>query len=186
MPFLNTTDIVRSAKAAIDQSKVKWIVNANPEKIISCFVINRLTGEIIKFPAFPTDMSESVGVSYSPQTILGRSAPYFSYEGNDARTISFSVKLEDNICPNMAQVVERLKALAYPKYQGSIVRPPYCYVKFGEMVNMNAIIGGVSVSWSGVVLEGSDHLSVADVSFDFTELRLRTLPQVNGVFNEGA
>lgn len=156
--------------------------NPNPSSILECYVINKLTEETIIFHAYPQDLSEGYSASYEPQAIMGRSAPYFTYSGNEARSISYTLTLQEDICPNLIYVVERLKGLIYPKYSGSIVQAPYCYLKFGDMVQCYAILESLDFSWGETVLSDSKHFSKVDVSFSYQELRLSSLPTADNVF----
>lgn len=56
------------------------------------------------------------------------------------------------------------------------------------MLNTMAVVNSVGLSWSGPILDGTETFSTCDVSFDFTELRLKTLPQLGlaqNTFQEG-
>ena len=167
-------------------SKPSWIGKPSPDNIMICYIINRITDQVIKFPSYPTDVNESFSAEYNPKDIMGRSAPYFSFGGNGARSVGYSLKVSDDICPDLMGLVRSIKGLVYPKYYGSVVQPPYCYVKFGEMVAMNAILESVDFTWSETVLDGSQHFSVVDINFSFQELRLDSIPTVSGIFNEGS
>lgn len=156
----------------------------NPSSILSCYIINKITEETIIFNAYPTELNESFSAGFDSQSIMGRSSPYFTYSGNEARSISYSLTLQEDICPNMRAVVDRLKALVYPKYAGSLVQPPYCYLKFGDMVSCYAIVDGVDFSWGETVLSGSTHFSQVEVSFSYQEMRLSSLPMADGTFSE--
>lgn len=175
-----------------------------PSDLMFCYIVNMLTNERINFVTIPTDLSETHSASFNQQQPMGRSAPYFTFENNEARTISFSIKLHKDLCPDMVNVVNKLKALVYPNYNGSLVQPPYCYVRFGGMVNMMAVCNSVSVNWGGevgtILDEGStggkaasaddgagDVTTFSDVSLDIdlTEIRLNSLRTATNVFDEG-
>jgi len=99
----------------------------------------------------------------------------------------------------MENVVLECKKLVYPKYTGSLVTPPYCYVRFGAMINITAIVNSVSIEWGGAAgtilgdtldsesLGGNSSPTYSDVqiSFSFTEIRARSLMQADNVFDEG-
>lgn len=167
-------------------SKPSWIGKADPNNIITCYILNRVTDTVVKFPAYPTDVSESFSAEFNPKEIMGRSAPYFSFGGNGARGVSYQVKVSDDICPDLMGLVNSIKSLIYPKYFGSIVQPPFCYVKFGDMIAMNAIVESVSFSWGETVLDGSQHFSIVDIDFSFQEVRIDSIPTATGIFNEGS
>ena len=171
----------------------------NPTQIVPCYIVNLVTGMKINFATLPTDVSEDYSASFGSQQPMGRSSPYFNYENSEARTVSYSVTLHKDIVPDMENVVLECKKLVYPKYTGSLVTPPYCYVRFGAMINMTAIVNSVSIEWGGAAgtilcdtlysesLGGNASPTYSDVqlSFSFTELRLRSLMQADNVFDEG-
>ena len=171
----------------------------NPTQIVPCYIVNLITGMKINFATLPTDVSEDYAASFGSQQPMGRSSPYFNYENSEARTVSYSVTLHKDIVPDMENVVLECKKLVYPKYTGSLVTPPYCYVRFGAMINMTAIVNSVSIEWGGAAgtilgdtldsesLGGNASPTYSDVqlSFSFTELRLRSLMQADNVFDEG-
>lgn len=161
--------------------------NPDPNSILVFYIINMVTGEIIKFPAYPSDLSESYSADFQSNSPMGRSAPYIYYGGNDARSFSFSVWVEANMCDDYAGTIKKLRALIYPEYRGSIVAPPYCHVRFGDMLNTKAIIESIDFSWAedAPVLEGSNYISRCEISFTFNELRLKSIPHATGIFNEG-
>jgi len=172
-----------------------------PSNLINCFIVNMLTGTRINFVTLPTDVSEDYGASFGQQQPIGRSSPYFNYENNDARSVSYQVTLHKDIVPDMENVIVECKRLLYPKYSGSLVTPPYCYVRFGAMINMTAVLNSLGVEWggaSGVIVsrntesagldpaEGdSQTYADAQLSFSFTEIRLKSLLQCDNVFDEG-
>jgi hypothetical protein len=153
------------------------IETSSDAALISHYIINLITDEKVIFKTLPEDVSETYAASWETTDIRGRSAPYIGYAGNEARSVSYSITLQDDICDNMMKVVKFLKGLVYPKYSGSIVIPPYCLVHFGGMVsNMTAVVNNVSLSWGGPILSDANHYSKVDISLDFTELRRSSIP----------
>lgn len=159
--------------------------NVSASDIMVCYIINKLTGDTIVFNAYPADLNESYSAEFNPSAVMGRSSPYWSYSGNSARSISYQVVLLEDICPNMMSVVDQLRGLVYPNYAGSLVQPPYCYIKFGDMVSCSAIVDSVDFTWGETVLADNQHFSKVEVSLSYQELRLGSLPTSSGVFNEG-
>lgn len=163
----------------------------NPQDIVSCYIINYLNGDTIIFATLPEDMSENYTTEWNSQTPMGRSAPFISYQNNGSRTVDFSVKLHYDICPDMMDVVKRLKGFTYPKYNGSLVQPPFCYVHFGNMVNMKAVINSISFQWDGtlssdeIMNQPTGSFTSCNISFNFTELRIDSLPTVSNPLDEG-
>ena len=169
------------------------IINSNEKveysELIPCYVINILTGKRIQFKLIPDDLSESLSASFEPQSIRGRSAPFLSYENTGSRTVSFSVTLHEEYCDGgILDTVNKLKALVYPTYVGSIVAAPKCYVRFGNMIGMKAIIESVGVSWEKPILRdanGKSFFAKAEVSLDFTELIDYTVPNAFDIEKSG-
>jgi hypothetical protein len=97
------------------------------------------------------------------------------------------------------ETIDKCKRLVYPNYTaGGIVIPPYCYVRFGGIVKMFAIIDSVNVSWSGTIISDNEVVpssgevysgntdpnenvySQCELSFSFTELRTKGQPLPTG------
>lgn len=154
-------------------------MNPLPSNYIECYIKNLLNNTTIQFVTLPEDISESYNGGVNPQEVLGRSAPFLTYNNNDARSVSYSIKLHEDVCQDMMKVIDELKRLVYPRYTGSVVEPPYCYVKFGDMVSMKAVVNDVSLDWGDSILDGSKHFSRCDVSLSFTEFRNMKLPTVD-------
>lgn len=160
--------------------------NVAPGNLIPCYIVNKLTGDTIQFMVLPEEVTESYSVSMEPKEIMGRSAPYISYSGNEARTVGYSITLHEDIVQNMMTVIDKLKRLVYPKYTDSHIQPPYQYVKFGDMIDMMAVVTSVSLSWGQTIIEDQQHYSQCEVSLEFMELRISSLPSVDAnPFQEG-
>lgn len=156
---------------------------------ISFYIKNMLNNQTIYLPTLPEDVSESFSTNYSQTELNGRSAPYQTYGGNEARTISLSAVLHQDLCDektgNLQTIVMYLKQLVYPRYNGSIVIPPYCYIKFGDMVSCYAIMDSIDFAWGDTIIEDSKYYSKCEVNFSFQELRRSSLPTVDNVFSGG-
>lgn len=137
------------------------------DESVECYVKNLVTGTTIKFRALPEEFSESVNATFEEQPIRGRSEAYQGYSYSGPHNLSFDVTLHDDLCDDGIQnTVNKLKALVYPDYGGTIISPK-CYVRFGNMVAMKAIISSISVSRNKPYRDGI-YLS-ASVSLEFTE-----------------
>ena len=168
----------------------EW-VQSKPSDYITCYIYNLITNKRIQFRTIPDGVNENYSVEWTSQDIMGRSAPYLAYMGNPARTVDYTVTLDRNIMgdPDFQNVINDCKKLVYPKYTGGgIVVPPYCYIRFGGMVKMFAVVDSVGVSWSGPVIatakdnpyattESKDPnknlFAQCELSFSFTEIRTR-------------
>lgn len=153
---------------------------------ISFYIKNMLNERIIYLPVYPEELSESFSTNYSQTDLNGRSAPYQTYGGNEARTISLSATLHQDLCDettgDLQTIVMYLKQLVYPKYNGSIVIPPYCFLKFGNMLNCYAIMDSIDFNWGETIIANSKYFSKCEVNFSFQELRKNSLPTVDNVF----
>lgn len=164
--------------------------------LITNYIINNITGDKIVFKTLPEDISESYAASFDSTEVRGRSAPYFGYAGSEARSVTYSITLsEDILGDEYMNIIGKLKALVYPKYSGSLVIPPYCTIKLGDMIDyMYAVVNSVSVSWSGTILSDNtslmydvtnpksfskQHYSKAEVSLDITQIIRENLPTAN-------
>lgn len=152
----------------------------SPSNYMTCYIYNLLTNEKIVFQTLPDDVSESYSGEWQSTDVMGRSAPYQAFTGNPARTVDYSVTLNRDILgTDFEKTVDKCKRLVYPRYANdSIVVPPYCYVRFGGMITMYAIVESVSVSWNGTIIADEDtdpnsnYFSQAEISFSFVELRV--------------
>jgi hypothetical protein len=164
-------------KKATSGAGMQYTSYNNPDDYITCYIRNMITDETITFKTTPDSISENYSASWSSHEVLGRSAPYYSYGGNDARSVSYSVKLfKDALGDKFVTTVKQCASLVYPRYQGVYAIPPYCYVRFGGMIKMFAIVNSVAITWGDVFIAdemvdaNSNTFSTADISFDFSEL----------------
>lgn len=143
------------------------LAHLDRDESVECYIKNLITGTTVKFRALPDELSESIESSFEEQPIRGRSEAYQGYSNTGPYSVSFDVTLYDDYCENGIQnTINNLKALAYPDYSGTIISP-LCYVRFGNMISMKAIVSSVSISRSKPYRDGV-YLS-ATVGFEFTE-----------------
>ena len=169
-------------------SYIKNWQTSNPDDYITCYIYNLVTDKKIQFKTLPEGINESYSAEWQSNDVLGRSAPYIAYGGNPARTVDYSVVLDRNIIgdPDFQNTINACISLVYPDYaDNGIVIPPYCYVRFGGVIRMYAVVDNVGVSWSGPIISDneSDYATVesanpnknlfaqAELSFSFTEIR---------------
>lgn len=167
----------------------EWTKN-KPQEYMTCYIYDLLNDRKIEFKTLPENVSENFASEWSSESVMGRSAPYLAFNGNPSRTVDYSVTLNRDILgdPDFQNTINKCKMLVYPNYVGGgIVTPPYCYVRFGGMIKMFAVVDSVSVSWEGSIIsdnstqyrtvESSDPnlnlFSQAEISFSFTEIRTR-------------
>lgn len=167
-------------------------------KLINCFIINQVNHDSITFPTVPEELQIQYSPQFNDQEIAGRSAPFITYNNTSAREISLDLTLHRELC-KLDEIVNKLKALAYPKYQGSIVRPPWCYVHFGYMLNIYAVCTDISINYNGTLIDvdGSKDIynsnidnismgfSMCEVNIGLKELRLQSIPTMENPLDEG-
>lgn len=164
----------------------------NTDDLITCYIYNMLNNQKIQFKTLPEDINESYSAEWQQTDIMGRSAPYIAYISNPARSVDYSVVLNRDILGDEGykNTIDGLKKLVYPNYVGnSIVAAPYCYVRFGYIVKMFAVVESVSLSWSGTIIgdENSNAneamYSQCECSLSFIELRTegQGLPTANSL-----
>lgn len=147
---------------------------------ISCYIKNLITGTTIEFDLIPEEFSETNVATYDQHNIRGRSSPIQGYSNSGPRNISYMVQIHDDCCTNgIVDTVNKLRALSYPEYGGSIV-PPKCYIRFGDMLSIKAVVINVNVTWRKPYRNGT--FINADVSLDFIEIidKPRSASEVEG------
>ena len=118
---------------------------------------NNNTGTDIIFPVMPQNVSESVSANFNQQEIVGASRPRIVYSSTAAKTITLSLQnlTEDYLAPGFNRLydyVRALQALAYPEYEGGVVKPPDLTLFMGDRI-MSCVCTNVSVSWGNLVTE---------------------------------
>lgn len=146
----------------------------SPSDPADIFIMNLVTGTRIDIPATPSEVSDSVSVNYESETPRGRSVGYTGYTNTENKTVSFSVRLFGELIDdpirgdsqnNLESIVNKLKALEYPKYQSGVVIPPNCYVNLYKGLKFSALCTSVDVVWGGPIKQSG--YTYADVSLTF-------------------
>ena len=141
----------------------------NMQDKIPCYIINLVTGSRIEVDILPDEISESKDSQFDSVDLRGRSAPLQGYNCSGARSVSYSLTLHDDYCKGgLLSTVRKLKALEYPEYANSSLTPPKCYVRFGSMISMSAIVTSVSITWKKPYRNG--FYINADVNLEFSEV----------------
>lgn len=140
-----------------------------PSEDISCFITNLNTGTVIEFGLLsPDEVSDSNSANFEDISIRGRSSPLKGYDSTGPRSISFSIELAADLCPQgLVQTVRRMQALLYPHQQTVIVQPR-CLFVLGDFLNITGVPQSVDVVWKKPYTNGMYRF--ADVSFSMSEV----------------
>lgn len=145
---------------------------------IDAYIINMNTGTRIELDLLPESIDDSYTANYNSTPILGRSTPIIGYSEGGPRSISFSVKLHDDVISeagmDIVDKVNILKALSYPSYENDRVISPKCYVRIGSMISMTGVCNNVGVSWEppySPTKKGRVSYLQAEVSLSFDEVQ---------------
>jgi len=144
--------------------------NIDLDLLIDSYVINDITGSIIRFKLLPDEVSESYSAEFEDVPIMGRSSPYVSYSLGGPKEISLSLILHDDYCigGNILDTVNKFKALAYPNYEDQVIEPPKCFLRIGDFIKLLGVCSSVDVSWEKPIRvdkdTGESFYAKADVS----------------------
>ncbi len=140
-------------------------VGNNPA--FSCFIIvlDRKIGlkvtDIIPFQFMPKTITDSKVAIYNDVAIVGRSSPLKNYVQSGSRQITFTLDffaapqpgLDFIIPPLIRNRIDALRALVYPIYdQSGIKPPPRCLVRVGAQISMIGICRQVSVAYNNELI----------------------------------
>ena len=146
------------------------------------------TDTFIIIPAYPESFSDSLGVQFSHETPLMRSAPIFSYSSSGPRQIRVELKMHremmyqinygvSNANVNLNDdyvdtLIKEIQAAVLPTYSAAnkMVDPPLVAIRFGNDIFCKGIItGDVSTTYDLPVLQNGKY---AQVGFSFTMLEV--------------
>lgn len=146
------------------------------------------TDTFIVIPAYPESFSDSMGVQFSPETPLMRSAPIFSYSSSGPRQIRVELKMHremmyqinygvSNANVNLNDdyvdtLIKEIQAAVLPTYStaNKMVDPPLVAIRFGNDIFCKGVItGDVSTTYDLPVLQNGKY---AQVGFSFTMLEV--------------
>lgn len=138
-------------------------------------------------PTYPESVSESTQASFNSTTILGRSAPIYTYTGSGPRKVAFEFTLhrdlmnDINITNNsfgitedddvLDELINTIEAAALPRYQNATkaVNPPIIAVRIGDQIYIKGVISGsVSKTYSGPIIDNK--YAVCKISFEVNEI----------------
>ena len=141
-------------------------------------VILTLNGEAFNMPCYPTSLSDSASVTYSPHTIFGTTQPYMNYVNSGPRTVSASFSLHREMCgespatlmgtSKVDNIIKAIEASMYPADNNGIEGVKSSLLVGKQLYISGVINGGISVSYSGPIIDGK--YNVCDFSFTITEV----------------
>lgn len=131
-------------------------------------------------PVTPDPITNSLGVTFSTENILGRSAPQITFASAGPRTQSISLTLHRQLTAlendgnenAVDDLINALQACTLPKYMDSYkaVIPPSLLIRFGNESCIRGVINGqLTVTSSGAWLK-SGKMSVVTLTFVVTEV----------------
>lgn len=148
------------------------------------------TDTLIAIPTFPDSISDSMSVSFSPATMLSRSAPIQSYTGSGPRSFGVVLKLhrdmmnEVNVESSNLKIsnltdedyvdtlINQLQGSVLPRYASAekMVDPPIVAVRFGEDIFCKGVVtGALQTTYSGPILRTNKYAEV-EISFTISEI----------------
>lgn len=157
------------------------------------------TGTFILLPSQSNTLVDTMAVSFSQESLLGRSAPIYSYGGSGPRQISFNFKFHremmkqinygisnipdgildrDGFVQNeenddyVDTIIKYLQGAALPEYQtsGKVVNPPLVSVRMGRDLFIKGVVNGtVSVTYELPILKDGRY-AVVSVAFTVYEI----------------
>lgn len=143
------------------------------------------TKTLIVIPTYPESIADTMTATFSPTSILSRSAPIFSYSNSGPRSFNLSLHLHRDMMnqinvststlnkPELENedyidiLVKELQAVVIPAYAASekMVNPPMVAVKIGADFFCKGIVnGGITTTYSGPILTTDKY---AEVTIDF-------------------
>lgn len=162
------------------------IDSLNP--MIDNYIYMYHTNTYIVLPTYPQRIVDTMSTTFSSTTILGRSAPVFSYSNSGPRTLPIELELHRDMMYQInrnnstvlatieADYVDRLikeiQAAAVPNYDASnkMVDPPLVAIRIGNDVYCKGIISsGITITYDLPILKGDRYAKVA-ISFTMSEV----------------
>lgn len=144
--------------------------------------------EFIVLPSFVDSVQENFQINWSPQTILGRSAPIYSFQSAGPRTLQVTFTLHRDMMwqinhgVSTAQLslgddyvdtlIKDLQACVLPDYDGTskAVNPPIIAMRIGNDIFIKGIItGSLGYTWNYPILENGKYSNLS-IGFSVTEI----------------
>ena len=97
------------------------------------------TDTLVVIPTFPEQITDNTGTNYTSTTIMGRSAPIYTYNGSGPRSVDISLKLHRDMMNSVntdivipAGIEDEYKS-EYEKLQAKIQRHDYMELLINEL-----------------------------------------------------
>lgn len=146
--------------------------------------------KFILLPTYPESITDTLTANYSSATPISRSAPIYSYSNSGPRTVQITLKLHRDMMQminygksniNLHEIelgddyvdtlVKQIQAVALPRYNATskMVNPPMVALRFGDEIYIKGVvIGGISVTYSGPLIQVAGNTKYAEVQLGFT------------------
>ena len=138
-------------------------------------------------PQYPESLSDQMSATFNQSTILGRSAPIYTYTGSGPRSITFSFTLhrdlmtDVNLAENslgieegsdvIEELIKTIEAAALPRYVNAskAVNPPVVAVRIGDEIYIKGVVqGSVQKTFSGPIIDNK--YAVCQLQFTVNEI----------------
>lgn len=139
---------------------------------IPCYIVNLNTNTTITFGTEPDQIEDSKSTQYEDEQTIGRSSPFKGYQGSGPRSVSFTITIVADYCPDgLVTTCNRMKALCYPHKSSHIVGPKALFV-LGSFFKVVGTPKDVNVIYKKPYRDGM--YTLADVSFSLDEVEDQT------------
>lgn len=141
-----------------------------------------------RLPVSPDTIQDSMNSTFSSESILGRSAPVYTYSSSGPRSVQMSLKLHRDLMDDVNEgysnskqgvgedyvenLIKALQAIAVPKYNLSnkAVEPPLVAIRIENQLFIKGIVtGGVTVTYQKPILYNGKY-AIVNVSFNIEEV----------------
>lgn len=172
---------------------------SSPYKLIENYIYIYQLDKYVIVPVYPDSLQDTLGSTFSPENILARTAPIFTYSNSGPRSIQVNFDLHRDLMNDINfdninfidevnaelgndyidTLIRYLQAMAMPAYNAvdlatdtynSMINPPLIACKFGNNIFIKGIVDGdVSVTYSGPISKDGKYMQVS-ISFTVKEI----------------
>lgn len=146
----------------------------NQHKVILTNVTFDPPQSIEFYGLLPDTIEESHSANFNPFQIMSRSGEIQAYAGGSGRTIELDIEVHEDYLAgynggkaDIRDYAAQFKALTYPEYEGTRVRPPEVLLRVGSFINFHGICTSASVTWKKPIR--NDRFIVAEFHLSLTE-----------------